>query len=65
MTGMSQPLDVVIDQPFKTHIRRSYSKWAQKTHEMPPMGHLKKAMLTKMCWWILEAWRYDSEKLWS
>jgi hypothetical protein len=57
MTGMLQPLDVVINRPFKSYIRCSYTEWAQKKHETTPMGHLKRAMLTEMCWWILEAWQ--------
>jgi hypothetical protein len=60
---MLQPLDVVINQPFKAHIRCSYSEWAQKTHEMTPPGHLKRATLTEMCRWILKAWQSISQDM--
>jgi hypothetical protein len=33
MTEMLQPLNVVINQPFKAHIQCSYSEWAQKTDD--------------------------------
>jgi hypothetical protein len=46
MTGMLQPLEVVINQAFKAHIKHSYSERVQKTHEMMPMDHLKRATLT-------------------
>jgi hypothetical protein len=54
---MLQPLDVGISRPFKAHIRRSYSEWAQKTHETMLTGRLKRATLTEMCQWVLEAWQ--------
>jgi hypothetical protein len=57
MTGMLQPLDVIISQPFKAYIRHSYSEWAWETHKMTLTGRLKRATLTEMSWWILEAWR--------
>jgi hypothetical protein len=63
MTGMLQPLDVMINQPFKAHIRHSYSEWTQKTHETKPTGCLKRATLTKMCRWILKAWQSISQDM--
>jgi hypothetical protein len=55
--GTLQPLDDVINWPFKAHIRRSYSEWVQKTNDTTPTGCLKRATLMEMCWWILEAWQ--------
>jgi hypothetical protein len=63
MTGMLQPLDVIISWPFKAHIRRSYSEWAQKTHETTLMGCLKRATLMEMRCWILKAWRSVSQDM--
>jgi hypothetical protein len=63
MTRMLQPLDVIINQPLKAHIRRSYSEWAQKTHKVTPTGRLKRATLTEMCWWILEDWQSVSQDM--
>jgi hypothetical protein len=58
---MLQPFDVIINRPFKAHIRRSYNEWAQKTNEMRLTGRSKSAMLTVMCQWTLEAWRSISQ----
>jgi hypothetical protein len=63
MTGMLQPLDIVINRPFKAHIRRSYSECVQKTHETTPTGRLKRVTLMEMCRWILEAWRSISQDM--
>jgi hypothetical protein len=60
---MLQPLHIIISQPFKACIQSSYSEWAQKIHEMMHVGHLKKAALTEMCWWILEAWPSISQNM--
>jgi hypothetical protein len=60
---MLQPLNIIINQPFKAHIRRSYSEWGQKTHETTPTGRLKMAMLTEMCQRFLEAWRSISQDM--
>jgi hypothetical protein len=50
MTGMLQPLNVVIRQPFKAHMTFT-------ANETMLMGCLKWAILTEMCWWILKGWR--------
>jgi hypothetical protein len=63
ISGGMQPLDIIINQPFKVHIERSYSKWAQKTHKTTPTGCLKRATLTETCLWILEAWQSISQDM--
>jgi hypothetical protein len=62
MTGILQPLDV-INRPFKGHIQHSYSEWAQETQKTTPTGCLKRATLTEMCQWILEAWQSISQDM--
>jgi hypothetical protein len=46
MNGMLQPPDIVINRPFKAHIRRSYSEQAQRTQgnadSSPQNGHTYK-----------------------
>jgi hypothetical protein len=34
-----------------------------RKHDMTPTGRLKRAALTEMCWWILEAWQSISQDM--
>jgi hypothetical protein len=63
VTRMLQPLDIIINRPFKARIRRPYSEWAQKTHETMLTGHFKRATVTEMCQWILKAWQSISQDM--
>jgi hypothetical protein len=50
---MLQPLDTVINRPFKAQIQCSCREWVQKTLDMALTGHLKEAILAEICQWIL------------
>jgi hypothetical protein len=35
----------------------------RKTHKTTPTDRIKKATVTEMCWWILEAWQPISQDM--
>lgn len=64
MTSMLQPLDVCINRPFKSHMKRLYSEWmASAVHETTPTGRIKKAGLVQICQWIITSWNLIKEDL--
>lgn len=58
MTSQLQVLDVVVNKPFKDHLRQLYTDWLLKgNHALTPSGKLKKAPVSLLAEWILTAWR--------
>lgn len=57
LTKVLQPLDVVVNRPFKAHFTRQYSEWMRSaTHTLTPTGRIKRASLSTVCEWIISAW---------
>lgn len=57
MTSILQILDVVVNKPFKDHLRESYSNWLMNnSHELTKSGRIKKPSIRDICDWILESW---------
>jgi hypothetical protein len=57
MTSQLQVLDVVVNKPFKDHLKRQYSNWlhsADQTYN--PTGRMKKPTVSVLCEWVLESW---------
>jgi hypothetical protein len=52
-----QVLDVVVNKPFKDHLRQLYSDWhLEGNHALTPGGKLKKPSVTMLGGWIQTAW---------
>lgn len=57
MTSKLQVLDVVVNKPFKDHLRKQYSDWLlEGGHAFTPSGKIKKPSVSLMCEWILSSW---------
>ncbi|KAJ4432611.1 hypothetical protein ANN_21234 [Periplaneta americana] len=50
MTSKLQVLDVVVNKPFKDHLRKQYSDWLlEGGHAFTPSGKIKKPSVSLMC----------------
>jgi hypothetical protein len=57
MTKVLQPLEVVINQPFKVPFQWLYNQWMTTTkHELRPSGRMKCTPLPTVYEQILAAW---------
>jgi hypothetical protein len=65
ITSQLQVLDVVINKPFKDHLRQLYNGWLlEGNHALAPGGKLKKPSVTTLGEGILTAWgRIYSESI--
>jgi hypothetical protein len=56
MTSQLQVLVVVVNKPFKDHLKQLYSEWLLSgDHALTPAGRIKKPGVTVLCQWILTA----------
>jgi hypothetical protein len=64
MTKLLQPLDVVINWPFKVAFWWLYNQWMTTTkHELRPSSRMKCTPLLTVCEWILAAWHSVSPEI--
>jgi hypothetical protein len=64
MTLQLQVLDVVVNKPFKDHLKQLYSEWLLKgDHALSPAGRIKKPSVTILCQWIITAWQRISSEV--
>lgn len=57
MTSQLQPLDVAINKPFKSRVRKYYTDWlTEQDHELTPAGRIKRASLSQVAKWVAAAW---------
>ena len=58
MTSILQPLDVSVNKPMKSALRKMWTQWMMEgTHTYTPSGLRRKPELPLICEWILTAWQ--------
>ncbi|KAH8018689.1 hypothetical protein HPB51_010516 [Rhipicephalus microplus] len=57
MTSTLQPIDVVLNKPFKDRVWLEYQKWMSGDNPKTPTGHLQRPQLATVRGWVLSAWR--------
>lgn len=66
-TSLCQPLDLVINKPFKDSLRRLYEDWMKNEGTKPSnktkLGYLKAPSDVKILKWIRESWNKIDEAL--
>ena len=55
-TSLAQPMDKLVNKPFKQSIRGYWAKWMQSPRAKTPMGNLKQPTRQDVIDWVSEAW---------
>lgn len=64
LTSICQPLDVMINKPFKDHLRKEWHAWmANGGAGETAGGNLRRASLSDVCWWIKRSWENISNEI--
>jgi hypothetical protein len=64
MTSQLQVLDVVVNKPFKDHLKQLFSEWLLTgDHTLTPDGRIKKNSATLLCQWSTTAWQHISTEV--
>ena len=64
LTGMLQPLDVSLNRPFKTHMRKQWTLWmADGMAERTAKGNFKRPPLPIVASWAKNAWDMISKEM--
>jgi hypothetical protein len=59
MTSQLQVLDVVVNKPFKDHLKQLYSEWLLAgDHSLTPAEKIKKTSVALLCQWIKTSWHW-------
>lgn len=57
MTSALQPLDVMLNKPFKDCVREMYNQWMADDNPKTPTGQLCKLLLATVATWVPQFWR--------
>lgn len=58
LTSKLQPLDISVNHPFKSFIRKKWNEWMKSgDHTFTKSGKQRKASLTEICEWVVTAWQ--------
>lgn len=63
LTSILQPLDVVLNKPFKGRVRELYSEWMLGDNPKTPAGRLRRPPLATVCGWVSSAWKSLPEEM--
>jgi hypothetical protein len=60
MTSQLWVLDVVLNEPFKDHLRQLFSEWllGGDHYLKPAQRRIKNLSVTVLCQWIITAWQH-------
>ena len=57
LTSILQPLDVVLNKPFKDRMKQKWMAWmASGKQEFTKTGNMKRPSLSLVTYWVKEAW---------
>jgi hypothetical protein len=63
MSSHLQPLNVVVNKPFKDHLRKEYKDWLlSEKLSLTPSAKITKASTSKLEVYVLAAWKNSTEK---
>ncbi|KAH8032992.1 hypothetical protein HPB51_004914 [Rhipicephalus microplus] len=58
-----QPLDAVLNKPFKYCVCELYNEWILGNNPKNPAGRLRCRQLATVCGWVSSAWKSFPEKM--
>lgn len=57
VTSTSQPLDIMLNKPFKECVRKLYNEWMADDNLWIPPSQLQRTPLVRVCMWVSQVWR--------
>ena len=64
LTSICQPLDIVINKPFKDNLHRKWHAWmASDSARETVMGNLRYAKISDVCLWVKHLWEGISDEI--